>query len=147
MDSRTSARPHKIDVLNTFDDLIDRWRKRNLSIEFARQTCQQNGHVPGCHARQNGLLASQRASQAVIAMSWSSRLLIAASIRRSRDRRRQIPIKAIQPLSCCTMLSILSFNWALNTPPCRISVQLVAAYEQTATRCFGKDRIVMRQRG
>jgi hypothetical protein len=36
----------------------------NLPVKLA-----SNGHVPGCHAHQNGLLASQRASQAVIPMS------------------------------------------------------------------------------
>jgi hypothetical protein len=38
-----------------------------------------------------------------------------------------------------------SFRWCCRapTPPCRTSVQLVRAYEQTAPRCFGKDRSVM----
>ena len=151
---------------------------------------QQDGHVPRCHARQNGLLASRRASQGVIPMSWSSSLLIVASICRSRDRRRQIPIKAIQSSTCCVMRMIFVLRWdsqhasgdsndrqdvrraatqshpfsASQRPPgpdpamwaesvsrlpsfrsccrapkpqCRISFQLVAAYVQTATRCFG----------
>jgi hypothetical protein len=44
-------------------------------------------------------------------------MLIAASICRSRDRRRQIPIMAIQSLICCVMLMIFVPRWALNTRP------------------------------